>query len=49
MWMSHCQNAGRNRNLKITNKFINKAEHFKYLRITVTNQTCIYEEKVRAD
>jgi len=38
MIISRDQNAGQNHNLKIGNKPFERAEHFKYLGKTLTNQ-----------
>jgi hypothetical protein len=34
--MSHHQNAGKNHNIRITNKFFESMTKFKFLRMTVT-------------
>jgi hypothetical protein len=44
MLVSHYQNAGQNREIKIGNRsFVNVSE-FKYLGTTVTNQNLVQEE-----
>jgi hypothetical protein len=42
--MSRDQNAGQNHNVKIENKFFERAEQFRYLGTTPTNQNSIQEE-----
>jgi len=42
--MSRDQNAGQNHNVKIENKFFERAEQFRCLGITPTNQNSIQEE-----
>jgi hypothetical protein len=42
------QNAGQNHNLKIDNKFFERAEHFKYLRMALKIKIPILK-KLRAD
>jgi len=42
--MSRDQNAGQNHNVKIENKFCQRAEQFRYLGTTPTNQNSIQEE-----
>jgi hypothetical protein len=44
MVMSRDQNAGRNHNIKIDNKFIERVEQFKYLGATLTDRNSIQEE-----
>jgi hypothetical protein len=41
MDMSHYQNAGQNHNLLTSNTSFENVEKFKYLRTTVTKETCI--------
>jgi hypothetical protein len=41
MVMSQDQNAGQRRNIKIDNSSFYRAEHFKYLGTTLTNQNFI--------
>jgi hypothetical protein len=46
--MSYHQKVGQNRNLLIALKFFENVTNFKYLGITVANQSCIHEEtKIR--
>jgi len=48
MIMSYHQKVGQNRNLLIALKFFENVTNFKYLGITVANQSCIHEEtKIR--
>jgi len=42
--MSYHQNAGRNHNLAIASKSFENVAKFRYLRMTVTNQSFIHEE-----
>jgi hypothetical protein len=42
--MSHHWNAEQNHAIKITNRCIENVAKLKYLRTTLTNQNCIYEE-----
>jgi hypothetical protein len=42
--LSHHQNAGKNRNIKIANRSFENVSQFKYLGTTVTNQNLIQEE-----
>ena len=44
MIMSRDQNAGRSHSTKIDNSPIERAEEFKYLGTTLTNQNSIQEE-----
>ena len=44
MIVSRDQNAGRIHNMKIDNSSIERAEEFKYLGTTLTNQNSIHEE-----
>ena len=44
MVMSRDQNAGRSHNIKIDNSSFERAEQFKYLGTTLTNQNSIQEE-----
>jgi hypothetical protein len=44
MAKSRDQNAGQNHNIKMANKACERAEQFKYLGTTVTNQNSIQEE-----
>jgi hypothetical protein len=44
MLLSHHQNVGQNRNIKIANKSFENVSEFKYLGTTVTNQNLIQEE-----
>jgi hypothetical protein len=44
MVMSSDQNAGQNRNVKISNKSFERAEWFKHLGTTLTNQNSIHGE-----
>jgi hypothetical protein len=48
MVMSRNQNAGKNHNIKLDNKFFERVEHFKYLGTTLTNRNSI-QEKLRLD
>jgi hypothetical protein len=43
MLLSHHQNAGQNRDIKIANTSFENASQFKYLGMTVTNQNLIQE------
>jgi hypothetical protein len=47
MLLSHYQNAGQNRDIKIANKCFENAAQFRYLGTTVTNQNLIQEESKR--
>jgi hypothetical protein len=50
MLMSHHQNAGQNRNIRIANTVFENVAEFIYLGMTVTNQNLIHEEiKSRLD
>jgi hypothetical protein len=42
--MSHHQNVGQNRDIKIANKSSENVAQFRYLGITVTNRNLIHEE-----
>jgi hypothetical protein len=42
--MSRDQNAERNQNMKIDNRFFERVVEFKYMRTTQTNQTSVHEE-----
>jgi hypothetical protein len=44
MFMSHHQNAAQNHDLLITNISFKNVANFKYLRPTVTNESCICDE-----
>jgi hypothetical protein len=44
MLVSRDQNAGQNREIKIGNRSFENVSQFKYLGMTVTNQTLIQEE-----
>jgi len=44
MIMSRDQNAGRNNDIKVSNKSFEMVEHFKYFGTTLTNQNSIHEE-----
>jgi hypothetical protein len=44
MLVSHDQNAGQNRDIKIGNRSFENVSQFKYLGTTVTNQNFIQEE-----
>jgi hypothetical protein len=44
MLLSHHQNIGRNRDIKITNRSFGDVLQFKYLGMTVTNENLIQEE-----
>jgi hypothetical protein len=44
MLLSHHQNAGQNRDIKISNRSFENISQFKYLGTTVTNQNLIQEE-----
>jgi hypothetical protein len=44
MLMSHHQKAGQNHNIKIGNRFFENVAKFKYLGMTITNQSFIHEE-----
>jgi hypothetical protein len=48
MFMSRDRNAGRGHNVKINDSSIERAEEFKYLETTLTDQNSI-QEKLRAD
>jgi hypothetical protein len=47
MLLSRNQNAGRNRDVTITNRSFENVSQFKYLWTTVTNHILIQEENVR--
>jgi hypothetical protein len=44
MLVSHDQNAGQNRDIKIGNRLFENVSQFKYLGTTVTNENLIQEE-----
>jgi hypothetical protein len=44
MLLSHYQNAGQNRDIKIANRSFENAPELKYLGMTVTNQNLIAME-----
>jgi hypothetical protein len=44
MVMPHHHNAGQNHNTKMANKSFDQVAQFKYLEMTVANQSC-YNEK----
>jgi hypothetical protein len=44
MFMSHHQNAGQNRNIKLANRGSENVPGFQYSQTTVTNQNLIHEE-----
>jgi hypothetical protein len=44
MVMSRDQNTGPSQNIKIDNSSFERVEEFKYLGITLTNQTSIQEK-----
>jgi hypothetical protein len=44
MSLSHHQNVGQNRDIKIANRSFENVSQFKYLEMTVTNQNLIQEE-----
>jgi hypothetical protein len=43
MLLSHRQNVGQNRDIKIANRSFENVSQFKYLGTTVTNQNLIQE------
>jgi hypothetical protein len=45
MLLSHHQNVGQNRDLKIANRSFENVSQFKYLGTTATNQNFIHEEE----
>jgi hypothetical protein len=47
MWLSHHQNVGKNRDMKIANRSFENVSQFKYLGTTVTNKNLIQEEVKR--
>jgi hypothetical protein len=48
MLVSRCQKAGQRQNIKIGNRSFESVAKFKYLRTTLADQICIYEEiKIR--
>jgi hypothetical protein len=47
MLLSHHQNVGQNRDIKIANRSFENVSQFKYLGTTVTNQNLIQEEIMR--
>jgi hypothetical protein len=44
MLLSHHQNIGRNRDIKISNRSFENVSQFKYLGTTITNQHVIQED-----
>jgi hypothetical protein len=42
--MSHEQNLGQKQNKKIANKSFQNVAKFKYLEMTLTNQSCMHED-----
>jgi ERCC4-related helicase len=48
MLLSHHQNVGQNRDIKIANKLFENVSQFKYLGMTATNQNFIQEEIKRS-
>jgi hypothetical protein len=44
MLLSHHQNVGQNRDIKIANRSYENVSQFKYLGMTVTNQNLIQKE-----
>jgi hypothetical protein len=44
MLLSHQQNVGQNRDIKIANRSFENVSQFRYLRMTVTNRNFIQEE-----
>jgi hypothetical protein len=44
MLLSHHQNAGQNRDIKIANRSFDNVTQFRYLGMTVRNQNLILEE-----
>jgi hypothetical protein len=44
MLLSHHQNAGANRDMKIANRSFDNVSHFKHLGTAETNQNLIQEE-----
>jgi hypothetical protein len=44
MLLSHYQDAGQNRDIKIANRSFENVSQFKYLGMTVTNQNLIHKE-----
>jgi hypothetical protein len=44
MLLSHHQNAGQNRDIKIANRSFENVSQFRYLGMTLTNQNLIQEE-----
>jgi hypothetical protein len=44
MLLTHHQNVGQNRDIKIANRSLEKVSQFRYLGMTVTNQHLIQEE-----
>jgi hypothetical protein len=44
MLLSHQQNVGQNRDMKIANRSFQNVSQFKYLGTTATNQNLIQEE-----
>jgi hypothetical protein len=48
MLLSHHQNVGQNRDIKIANRLFENVSQLKYLGTTVTNQNLIQEEIKRS-
>jgi ribosomal protein S2 len=44
MFLSHNQNAGQNHDIKIANSSFENVVQFRYMGMTITNQTLIQEE-----
>jgi hypothetical protein len=44
MLVTRCQKAGQKHSIKIANRSFEEVVKFKYIRTTLTDQTCIHEE-----